>query len=228
MGNWTKFIRTDGQTPDARSLVTLRPTEFAFNSHFIRINKLQEYPRITIYCDASQYRVGLKFHSDTTDQNSFALTSGGKGSDSRRVGVRALMKQHLWLSVAAKLPSQSVRRYKPNWLPADGLWVLNIRPSFEIHVTSKTSIEHGLSGIYRYKIGDQIVYIGRGEIRSRANCQERAEWNIDSIEYSIISDPTEQEKWETLWLDEYRNEFGTLPLYNRIGGKRIIEENEKT
>src|SRR5437870_3821076 len=58
MAGWTRFIRTDGQSPDARSLVTLRPMALAFNSHFIRANKLQEHTRIAVYCDAGRYRVG--------------------------------------------------------------------------------------------------------------------------------------------------------------------------
>lgn len=106
------------------------------------------------------------------------------------------------------------------WLPADGLWTINVRPSFETRVESADSIEAGLCGIYRYLAGGQVVYIGRGDIRSRAKSPERADWVIDVIEYSVVEDVIDQEKWEALWLDEHRNQYGTLPLYNRIGGKR--------
>lgn len=227
MTNWTKFIRTDGQTPDNRSLVTLRPVAIAFNAHFIRTNKLHDNTRVSVYCDADRYRLGLKFHSDLSDQDSFALTSdgGSKGGDSRAIQVNALMKQHRWLRCATRTTSKSARRYQPIWFQPDGFWVINIRPSFETRVTSTKEIESGLSGIYRYRNGNQIIYIGRGEIRSRANSPERENWNFDTIEYSVIENVAEQEKWESLWLNEHRNEFGTLPFYNRIGGKRAIEDS---
>ena len=196
----------------------------AFNSHFIRANKLHEHTRVTIYCDPGRYRVGLRFHSDAADQNSFALTADGgrKGGDSRAIQINALMKQHKWLSSAARSPNPMARRYQPVWFAPDSLWVVNVRPSFETRVTSATTIETGLCGIYRYWAGDRVVYIGRGDIRARANSPERSDWIIDAIEYSIIDDEADQSKWEALWLDEYRNEFGVLPLYNRIGGKREI------
>ena len=226
MANWKKFIRTDGQSTDVQSVVTLPPTAFAFNAQFIRTNKLGEYTRITVFCDAARYRVGMLFHTDASDQDSFALTADGgrKGCDSRAVQVNALMKQHHWLSVAARSPSPAARRYRPIWLPADGLWVINIRPSFETRVASSQAVQAGLCGIYRYWAGDQIVYIGRGDIRSRANSAARVDWVIDAIEFSVVDDTHDQEKWEALWLDEHRNQFGSLPLYNRIGGKRPADE----
>ena len=66
---------------------------------------------------------------------------------------------------------------------------------------------------------DKIVYIGRGDIRARAHSPDREAWEFDAIEYSVIADLAEQEKWESHWLDDYRNEFGALPFYNRVGGK---------
>jgi hypothetical protein len=226
MANWIKFIRTDGQSPDARSLVTLRPGALAFNSHFIRTNKLQEQTRVSVYCDPSRYRIGLQFHVDGSDQNSFAVTAdGGKtGGVNRAVQISSVMKQHRWLAAAARNLKPSGRRYQPVWFAPDGLWIINVRPSFEIRVASADLIEAGLLGIYRYRTGEQIVYIGRGDIRGRAGSAERANWGIDSIEYSVIEDAADREKWEASWLDEHRNEFGTLPLYNRIGGTRGSEE----
>jgi hypothetical protein len=230
MGKFTKFIRTDGQSPDARSLVTLRRNTIAFNSHFIRANKLKDCSRVTVFCDAESYRVGLRFHSDISDYDSFALTADGGSAegasgDGRASTIAALMKQHRWLLAAAIQTASVTRRYQPVWSSSEKLWVINVRPSFEMRVTSAKEIEPGLCGIYRYRSEDRIVYIGRGDIRGRASSSERAEWTFDSIEYSVIADASEQEKWETLWLDEYRNEFGTLPIYNRIGGKRSTESS---
>jgi hypothetical protein len=222
MGDWTKFIRTDGQSSDARAYVTLRRAAIAFNAHFVRANKLTDMTRVTIYCDPSQYRVGFRFHSDSADQNSFALTGDGghRGGDSRAVQVNSLMKRHRWLSAAARSSAASRTHYQPEWRAADGLWVINVRPSFETHAASANDIEPGICGIYRYIADGRVVYIGRGDIRARTSSPERAQWVIDAIEFSEVEDSDEQAKWEASWLDEHRNESGTLPLYNRIGGKR--------
>jgi hypothetical protein len=227
MDGWIKFRRTDGQATDTRFLIILRPSTIAFNAQFVRANGLDEKTRVTVHCNSAQFRLGFQFHSDVSDQDSYALTrdggQGGRNAYGRSIGAAALMSRYRWLSAAASLPDRSVRRYSPEWLPAEGLWRVNIRPSFEIRVPAARDIEPGICGIYRYidtKDGKtRIVYIGKGDIRARANSPGREAWEFDIIEYSVIADVTEQEKWETQWLDDYRNEFGTLPFYNRVGGK---------
>jgi hypothetical protein len=223
MGGLVKFRRTDGQTPDARSLVTLRPKSIAFNAHFIRMNDLHEKTRVTVLCDADRFQVGFQFHSNASDQDSFALTTDGgrkgKTAYGRAIEVQALMKRYRWLKAAATPRGRLIRRYSPEWRPTYGAWIINVRPSFEIRVSIAEDIDPGLHGIYRYLSNDKIVYVGRGDIRSRANSPDREAWLFDTIEYSVIEDLAEQEKWETWWLDDYRNEFGALPFYNRVGGK---------
>ena len=218
---WTKFHRTDGQSPDGTAYATIRKAALAFNAQFIRSNQLQQSTRVTVHCDPSNFRLGLKFHADASDQDSYALTSDGGGSSgcARVVQIAAIINQHNWLRSATKLNTPA-RRCTPIWDKFDRFWIVNIRPSFENKVSSRDEIEPGICGIYRYWANGQIVYIGRGDIRSRASSVKLSDWVIDSIEFSVVNKGAEQEKWESLWLDEYRNEHGVLPLYNRIGGKR--------
>jgi hypothetical protein len=227
MSPFIRFRRTDGQTPDSRFFVTLRSAALAFNVHFIRNNRLEEQSRISVFCDASRYRLGLHFHSDLSDHDSFALTTDGgstKGGG-RAAQIGSVINQHSWLRAASKCKNSALRRYTPIWDSVEKHWTINIRPSFETRVKTAKEIGSGLCGIYRYWANDQLVYIGRGDIRGRANSPERIDWVIDAIEFSVIDDSLEQEKWESLWLDEYRNEHGALPLYNRIGGKRgVLDE----
>jgi hypothetical protein len=212
-----KFRRTDGQAPDARSLVTLRRAALAFNAHFIRANNLKECTRVTVHCDPPRYQLGLSFHSDATDHDSFSLTpdGGGGSGDGRAIQIAAMIKQHRWLKAAS---SRGSNKFTPAWSNVEKLWILNIRPSFENKASSAADIPQDACGIYRYLAKDQIVYIGRGAIRARAKSAERAKWIIDAIEFSVIPNESEQEKWEAVWLDEYRNEHGVLPFHNRIGG----------
>jgi len=220
---WAKFVRTDGQSPESRQLITLRGSSIAFNSHFIRANKLQEYSRVTLFCDSQNYRIGFHFHSDISDKDSFALcTDGGskKTGDGRIAQVSALIAQHRWIKANARLKEQTMKKYTPQWSSVDRIWFISIRPSFENKVTSTDQIEAGLKGIYRYWASGQIVYIGRGDIKSRGNVSSREDWPIDEIEFSVIAENEDQEKWESAWLDEFRNQHGVWPFYNRIGGKK--------
>jgi len=222
MGAWVKFRRTDGQTPDSRALVTLRPRNIAFNAYFIRTNGIDKNTRASVHLDPARFRVGFQFHSNASDQDSFALTTDGGGTSvGRAIQVQAVMRDHRWLRAAAAVPDRSARRYSPEWRPAEKMWSINIRPSFEIRVPAAKDIELGICGIYRYLSKDKIVYIGRGDIRARARSSDRESWEFDAIEYSVIVDVAEQEKWETQWLDDYRNNHGTLPFYNRVGGKQL-------
>ena len=101
-------------------------------------------------------------------------------------------------------------------------------PGFEVKVSHKSEIPSDLRGIYRYLRGiyrylrgDEVVYIGRGVIRSRASSPERTEWDFDIIEYSVVTDESSQVKWEAYWLDIHVAEHNGLPFYNRIGGKKF-------
>jgi hypothetical protein len=73
-----------------------------------------------------------------------------------------------------------------------------------------------IAGIYRCKRGEEVVYIGRGPIRERYSSPERRAWEITRIEYSIVADAREQENWESHWLERYREDKGSLPIYNKI------------
>lgn len=123
---WQKFRRTDGQVADSRSLVTLRPKTIAFNAHFIRANGLQDKTRVTVHVDPDRFRVGFQFHSDVADQDSFALTGDGGSSTGhgRAIQVSGLMQRYRWLNAAAAVANPTVRRYSPEWLPAERLWIL--------------------------------------------------------------------------------------------------------
>ena len=100
--------------------------------------------------------------------------------------------------------------------------MISIRPAFEVTSlrANASQIPDDLTGIYRYLLNGEVVYIGRGVIRSRLASPERSDWTFDKVEFSPIEDQVEQEQWESEWLEEYRSANGFLPMYNRIGGRR--------
>lgn len=221
MPNWKKHKRKGGMSTDRVAIVSLRPTGLAFNAQFVAQGRLDQYNRVSVFVDATSFKLGLKFHGDASDQDSYALCRDGGGRGMGRMAqTQTLIREHSWIGALAKMKDTKVRRFKPEWESYDGLWVINMCPSFEVKVSHKSEIPSDATGIYRYVKGSEIVYIGRGTIRSRLASPERKEWDFDVIEYSLVSDISNQEKWEAYWLDVFVSENEKLPLYNRIGGKK--------
>jgi hypothetical protein len=224
MSNWIKYRRKGGATVEPGSRVSIRKDQFAFNSHFVATANLEGMSHVVIHTDHENFRIGFKFVSSSKDEDSFVLTNdggqGGKGKKGRSVQVAGLMRDNPWLAAIARIEDPRMRRFEPKWSSTDLLWVISLAPNFEHRVSDKSDIPHQSRGIYRYKRGDEIAYIGRGEIRSRLGSSERGDWDFETIEYSIVPDESAQVKWEAYWLDAFVAQNGKLPIYNRISGKR--------
>jgi hypothetical protein len=222
MTTWKKHKRKGGMAPDRTPYVSLRREGIAFNSQFASQARLDEHMRVTIFVDSPKFRIGLKFHSNASDDDSYALCRDGGGRGRGRMAqTQALIRDFPWIGAVARAKENAVRRFQPQWNSADGLWIVEMCPSFEVKVSHKSEIPSDLRGIYRYWRGDEVVYIGRGVIRSRASSPERTTWDFDIIEYSVVADDASQVKWEAYWLDIHVAEHNGLPFYNRIGGKKV-------
>ena len=223
MNNWVKHKRKGGATLEQVNRISIRRTSIAFNSHFVATAHLEETPYVIIHVDAEKFRLGFEFIASSQDRDSFALTADGgyKGGKkrSRAVQVAGLMRENSWLAATGSINDPTLRQFEPKWSSTDSKWVISLAPSFEHRVSDRSDIPAQARGIYRYKRGDEIVYIGRGQIRSRLGSGERENWDFETIEYSIVCDET-QEKWETYWLDVFAAHSGKLPIYNRIAGNR--------
>ncbi|VVB63116.1 Uncharacterised protein [uncultured archaeon] len=117
-------------------------------------------------------------------------------------------------------PDKRLRRFEPKWISVDSLWVISICPPFENRVSDISDIPRDICGVYRYKREDEIVYVGRGQVRSRTQAFGRENWDFETIEYSVVPEEAEQKKWEAFWLDRFVALHGKLPIYNRIAGER--------
>jgi hypothetical protein len=221
MSSWIQHRRKGGQSPDNISLVSIRPQAIAFNARFVAEAKLIDATRVSVFLDPGRFRIGFKFQTKATNEDSYSLSRDGGGTgNSRAIQTTSLMREHPWIAAVARIKDPRQRRFKPEWHSGERMWIITLCPAFENRVSHKSEIPGDARGIYRYRKGDEIVYIGRGTIRPRLRAPERNEWDFDVIEYSELESETEQERWETYWLDQFASQHGKLPLYNRIGGKK--------
>lgn len=225
---WTKYIRKGGAKAEDGSSITIRRNAIAFNAHFMTANKLLKANYVCVYIDAENFKLGFKFSENSDDQDSLALVKDGGGknnvagaqSNNRCVQVQGIFTENKWLQVLSDERDARVRKFTPKWIPADGLWTIEICPPFEFRVNDKGQIPSEARGIYRYLHGEKVVYIGRGVIRSRANSSDRKDWVFDSIHYSLVPDERLQAKWEAYWIESFFSENSKLPEYNRIQGEK--------
>jgi hypothetical protein len=213
---WELFKRDDVFQGHEHPFVTVTSQRFHFNAVFARIAQLDAIKNVTFHIDSENRKVGFEFHRESVPE-SFVLSQkkDKTGFTCSAVGV---LRKYAWLRAVAKLRGQT-RRFKPR---KDGsLWVIQVCPAFEEQRARESDeIPASARGVYRYlRENGEIVYIGRGEIRSRLMLPERKEWDFDRVEYSMVQDPDEQVKWESYWIDRFKHQnVGKLPFYNQVSG----------
>ena len=222
MSSWVKLRREGGGTPEPTPLIAFRRGGVAFNAEFVRVAKIEDKTRVSVSVNPASLQIGFKFHDDSSDADSYALTTDG-GSRDRGHGIgrwaqAGTLVRLPWVAAIARIENARLRRFKPTWSSVQSMWIVTLCPAFEVRASAVSEIPSIARGIYRYRHDDGIVYIGHGQIRSRLNAPERAEWDFDTIEYSLIEDEVAQRHWETYWLDKFVEQHGRLPFYNRIGG----------
>lgn len=226
-------IRREGYAVGFRPIITLRSRgTIAFSADFVRMADIRECTHCEIFVSTDGRRLAFRFLEEPT-ADSFAMSADGGGNKRRKGGRypnRIVQAPSLKLKspIFGKLGGapESVRRYEPR-KELGGLWTVNLAPCFENTFRLKGEIGHGESGIYRYRLGGETVYIGRGRFIERFAQPERAEWQFDAIEYSILNDPDEEARWEAHWLELFREEHNRWPVYNRVGGLRAVVSKPK-
>src|SRR4029450_1061133 len=214
---WTKIIRDDPLEGSDSRFISITETHFRFNTLFVRQASLDSSYRVTIFEDEQNRRLGFEFHKEQRP-GSFALSSRKDRYEGLFCSNQGVVPKRSWLVSVAKQTGKN-RRFSPK---KEGLrWVIQLFPAFEI---KKARESEDLSskdlGIYRYlRENGEIVYIGRGPIKERLRCPERADWDFDVIEYSIVPNPDEQVKWEDYWIERFKAEHDAKkPFYNGVSG----------
>lgn len=68
------------------------------------------------------------------------------------------MSRHGWIMATATERDSSLRRFKPEWLAMEQLWVITLLPAFERHATQIEEIPGDARGIYRSIDDGEFLY----------------------------------------------------------------------
>lgn len=213
------FKRKDLFTRDDSPKVSIRKQHIGFNGAFVKLADLQNFNKVHIFIDDENYKIGFKFYREN-HPDYLTLFSDNPSHKTKAISASQLIREYSFLRKISELESRLDRQFLVTKdLQDKNFWVAQLYPAFEKSAESKTELRN-LKGIYRYKKSDgEIVYIGRGNILSRLNSQDRINWDFNLIEYSIISSPSGQAHWEAFWLNKFVEKNGKLPIYNLLRGK---------
>lgn len=214
-----KFIRTK-VTQANEPLITVSGESFNFNASFAREAELRKYSKVSVFIDEKEYKIGFEFHSRENERNTFTLQFRVEKGAGATIKAQEIIRNTPFIKKINSLRNAVDRRFPVAFDRIEKLYVINLSPAFEISIDDNKSVSSETKGIYRYLDGDVIVYIGRGNIKSRMNSPERKEWKFDKIQYSIVEDQEKQAEWEAYWIRRHREDHhGLLPYYNKIEGR---------
>ena len=197
--------------------VIIRDGKFYYNSSLKETAKLKDFPFVQYYFDHSTKEIGFKFLKTKEGDECFKITlQGGRSYTSRAV---ALIQKFEWIKAVQDLKQNHLKKFRAE--KKSGLWIIRLMPSFERKINREKigMLPNDSIGIYRYIRNDEIVYIGKGNIKERANDLMRRNWVFDIIEYSIV-DKDSQDEFEAYWIEQFAHQNGQKPLYNlQLGNK---------
>ena len=217
--------------PNAGDVVMISNSGISFSASFIKSKKLQTMVSVGFFIDDNDpYKLIFQFYEEEGRQNTLVLIKSNRGgtvSNGRTVKAQEIFSKNRVLSSIQKLKNKSSKTFDIKFDKFNNYYFISLRPSFEncVLVENLSSIPSDVNGIYRYldKKGD-VIYIGKGLIKTRLQSNERKTWDIQKIEYSILNSEDDSYKWESFYLDEYQNQFGVLPPFNRISGHAQTDE----
>ena len=186
-----------------------------FSSTFMRINDLLKHQCVCFYqFKDNKHKFGIEFFKETNVPGAFALVRNGQNSNSAYTTARSFINSVDALKLLVKAKTKN--RFKLEYDKTDRCFIFKIIPSFESK-DSVGEIPEGIKGIYRYLDSEnRVIYIGQGNIKERI--RERKDWNIATVEYSVINSKDDMTYYEGYHLNEYEKIYGVLPKYNHNSG----------
>ena len=211
--------------PNAGEVVMISKSGLSFNSKFIKNKDLKDMVSVGFFADDKDpYKFLFRFYEQEGLDNTLVLSKTGRGnyiSYGRMVKAKEIFSKNRVLSSIQKLVMKSSRTFDIKYDKFENFYYISLRPSFENYVLADkvSSLISKANGIYRYLDKEEnVIYIGKGNIKTRFQSPERNTWGIHKIEYSILNSDDESFKWESFYLNEYQNQFGILPPFNIING----------
>ena len=210
-----EFVRTRVESDEP--VVSIRDNRFYFNVIFLKIVGTLNKHYVSYLIDESTHEIFFDFHKDKISDNCYIFDS-----NNNRSSAGEIIKRFNWIHNIHSSKINEEKKFVA--FKRNTLYGIRIRPSFEFKVTfdNKGKINSNLNGIYRYLDSkDKIIYIGKGNIRSRLNVIGRDKWEIKTIEYSVVKNDDEQYKWENYWIEKHKESYSnSLPEFNRISGRK--------
>lgn len=200
--------------------LSFRKSGLYWNANFIKNNRLEKHTDIEFHRnDEDPYVLGFTFHeSETPASLSLQKSARGKNSNGRTVKAAALRKTNKLIDAECKSESDP---FPISYDKHNKIFYIVLRPNFvnKIKFSEVNRLPTDLKGIYRYlDETNSIIYIGKGVIRQRAEQDERKEWGVKFIEYAVIESDDDALEWESHYIEEFRQDHGFLPSFNRIRG----------
>ena len=211
----TKKLFISDRHSDFKEYVRLTKSGIFFSAQFIKSNDLGRSNSVRFYeFTENQYKFGMEFFIEQNVPGGFSLIRNGSSINNFYTTARSFTNTFPVLRDLIK--SKGHNRFSVSYDKIEKCFFFTVAPCFECNNESIT-IPEGATGIYRYRNSDdEVIYIGRGNIRDRLRSPERKDWDIAKVEYSLINDRCEMAKYESYHLAEYQNKYNKLPEHNII------------
>ena len=203
--------------------ITISKSGFFFSAEFIDKNKLTNNNYCQFFTsDESEYKFGVTFSKDK-NEGSFKIINTLKGKYRDKSMARSVTASAFFNStpIFKELTKNNCKnRFSLNFSEKDSCYIFNVIPSFEISKKPK-DIPGDITGIYKcYDKEKYVLYIGKGNIKSRVKDHLNKGWELSKVDYSVIKDNDEMFKYEAYHLEQYKKDNGAYPPENIIGGRR--------
>jgi hypothetical protein len=212
--------------PSQDSVLYINKSGISFSASFIKKEKLESAEGVKFFVDDEDpYFLGFIFTNEASAPNTLSLMASGRskgGSAGVTIKAAELINKSIVLKSVQSLPNKLDRTFEISFDKQQKIYSILLRPNFEVTAkwSDKNRIPDSFSGIYRYLDNNgQIVYIGKGNIKSRASSPERSQWGVAKIQYSVIDSEEKSFYWENYYLERFVNINGARPPFNIIMGK---------
>lgn len=211
--------------PSQDSVLYVNKSGLTFSASFIRKEKFEDAVGVKFFQDDDDpYFIGFRFTQELSPNTLTLLASGRSKGGSAGFTIKAaeLISKNPILKNVQRLQDKQDRTFEISYKKSEGMYFILLRPNFEISVNwaDKSKIPDVYTGIYRYLNKDgQVLYIGKGGIKARANSLERKEWGVTKIEYSVIASDEKCYYWENYYLDRFVVSNGAKPPFNVVMGR---------
>lgn len=199
-------------------VISIYGNRFHYSAHFVKLAELKNFAYVNYYIDEVERKIGFEFSRVPNEGYSYILED--RNNKMWRSTANEIISKYPWVSKVAYLKDRSISKFISK--KRENIWIIQLCPAFENRIPRDEVNRIGdVKGIYRYLLREEIVYIGKGNVKQRAGDGERKEWEYDTIEYSEVENEEDQYRWEYFWIEYYKDKnFRLLPYYNKVSGNK--------